>query len=41
MTFLEAARRAPASYNSQPWRFVHARRGTLGPLSRLSQRVIR
>jgi nitroreductase len=27
-TFLEAARWAPSSYNSQPWRFVFARRGT-------------
>jgi nitroreductase len=27
-TFLEAARWAPSSYNSQPWRFVYARRGT-------------
>lgn len=26
--FLEAARWAPSSYNSQPWRFVFARRGT-------------
>lgn len=25
---LEAARWAPSSYNSQPWRFVYARRGT-------------
>ncbi len=28
MTILEAARWAPSSYNSQPWRFVYARRGT-------------
>lgn len=28
LTFLEAARWAPSSYNSQPWRFVFARRGT-------------
>ncbi len=28
MTFLEAARWAPSSYNSQPWRFVWARRDT-------------
>ncbi|PLZ03517.1 nitroreductase family protein [Burkholderia sp. WAC0059] len=27
-TFLEAARWAPSSYNSQPWRFVYARRDT-------------
>jgi nitroreductase len=27
-TFFEAARWAPSSYNSQPWRFVYARRGT-------------
>ena len=27
-TFLEAARWAPSSYNSQPWRYVYARRGT-------------
>ncbi|PUA19177.1 nitroreductase family protein [Glaciimonas sp. PCH181] len=27
-TFMEAARWAPSSYNSQPWRFVYARRGT-------------
>ncbi|MDY7576961.1 nitroreductase family protein [Herbaspirillum sp. RTI4] len=27
-TFLEAARWAPSSYNSQPWRFVYARKGT-------------
>ncbi len=25
---LEAARWAPSSYNSQPWRFIYARRGT-------------
>ena len=24
----EAARWAPSSYNSQPWRFLYARRGT-------------
>ena len=29
MTILEAARWAPSSYNSQPWRFIYARRGTL------------
>jgi cation diffusion facilitator family transporter len=28
LTFLEAARWAPSSSNSQPWRFVFARRGT-------------
>ena len=28
MTFFEAARWAPSSYNSQPWRFIWARRGT-------------
>lgn len=28
LTFFEAARWAPSSYNSQPWRFVYARRGT-------------
>lgn len=28
MTILEAGRWAPSSYNSQPWRFVWARRGT-------------
>lgn len=28
MTMFEAARWAPSSYNSQPWRFVWARRGT-------------
>jgi nitroreductase len=28
MTILEAARWAPSSYNSQPWRFIYARRGT-------------
>ena len=28
MTMLEAARWAASSYNSQPWRFVYARRGT-------------
>ena len=28
MTMLEAARWAPSSYNSQPWRFVYARRDT-------------
>jgi nitroreductase len=28
MTFFDAARWAPSSYNSQPWRFVYARRGT-------------
>lgn len=28
MSFFEAARWAPSSYNSQPWRFVWARRGT-------------
>lgn len=27
-SLLEAARWAPSSYNSQPWRFVYARRGT-------------
>lgn len=28
MRIFEAARWAPSSYNSQPWRFVHARRDT-------------
>jgi nitroreductase len=28
MTILEAARWAPSSYNSQPWRFIYARSGT-------------
>ncbi|MGF6439712.1 nitroreductase family protein [Paraburkholderia youngii] len=28
LTILEAARWAPSSYNSQPWRFVYARRET-------------
>lgn len=28
MTLFEAARWSPSSYNSQPWRFVWARRGT-------------
>lgn len=28
MTIFEAARWAPSSYNSQPWRFIYARRGT-------------
>jgi nitroreductase len=28
MIVLEAARWAPSSYNSQPWRFLYARRGT-------------
>jgi nitroreductase len=28
MTCFEAARWAPSSYNSQPWRFIWARRGT-------------
>jgi nitroreductase len=28
LTFFEAARWAPSSYNSQPWRFAYARRGT-------------
>jgi nitroreductase len=28
MSMLEAARWAPSSYNSQPWRFLYARRGT-------------
>jgi nitroreductase len=28
LTFLEAARWAPSSYNFQPWRFVYARKGT-------------
>jgi nitroreductase len=30
MSLLEAARWAPSSYNMQPWRFVHARRGAAG-----------
>jgi nitroreductase len=28
MTIMEAARLAPSSYNSQPWRFIYARRDT-------------
>jgi nitroreductase len=28
LSFFEAARWAPSSYNVQPWRFVYARRGT-------------
>jgi nitroreductase len=34
MSFLEAARWSPSSYNSQPWRFIWARRDTpaWGPL---------
>ncbi|TDR89669.1 nitroreductase family protein [Enterovirga rhinocerotis] len=28
LTMLEAGRWSPSSYNSQPWRFVYARRGT-------------
>lgn len=28
LSLFEAARWAPSSYNSQPWRFVYARRGT-------------
>ncbi|MGY4309702.1 nitroreductase [Bradyrhizobium sp. USDA 4369] len=38
LTFIEAARWAPSAYNSQPWRFLYALRGTaafdafLGPL---------
>lgn len=28
LTIFEAARWAPSSYNSQPWRFLYARRGT-------------
>ena len=28
MTMLEAARWAPSSYNSQPWRFLYAKRGS-------------
>ena len=28
LTLIEAARWAPSSYNSQPWRFIYARRGT-------------
>jgi nitroreductase len=28
LTILEAARWAPSSYNSQPWRFIYARRDT-------------
>ena len=30
LTLLEAARWAPSSYNSQPWRFVYARQGAAG-----------
>ncbi len=28
LTFLEASRWAPSAFNSQPWRFAYARRGT-------------
>lgn len=28
LSFLEAARWAPSAYNSQPWRFLYARRDT-------------
>ncbi|BAP43998.1 nitroreductase family protein [Pseudomonas sp. LJDD11] len=28
LSFIEAARWAPSAYNSQPWRFLYARRGT-------------
>lgn len=28
LTLFEAARWAPSAYNSQPWRFIYARRGT-------------
>lgn len=28
LSFFEAARWAPSAYNSQPWRFLYARRGT-------------
>ncbi|NKF21728.1 nitroreductase family protein [Solimonas marina] len=43
MTLFEAARWAPSSYNSQPWRFVYARRDTphwarlLGVLNEFNQ----
>jgi nitroreductase len=43
LSFLEAARWAPSSYNSQPWRFVYAKNGTehwprfLGLLSEFNQ----
>lgn len=43
MTIFEAARWAPSSYNSQPWRFVYARRdtphwaGMLGLLNEFNQ----
>ncbi|MFT4048147.1 MAG: nitroreductase family protein [Solimonas sp.] len=43
LTLFEAARWAPSSYNSQPWRFVYARRGTahwerlLGVLNEFNQ----
>ncbi|MGX1786547.1 nitroreductase family protein [Bosea sp. NPDC055332] len=43
MRCFEAARWAPSSYNSQPWRFVYARRGSadwanfLAPLSEFNQ----
>lgn len=43
LTLLEAARWAPSSFNSQPWRFIYARRGTepwprfLGLLSAYNQ----
>jgi nitroreductase len=43
LTFLEAARWAPSSYNSQPWRFLYAKRGSkpwptfLGLLSQRNQ----
>ena len=29
LTMIEAARWAPSSYNSQPWRFIYARRDTV------------
>ncbi|MCE2563448.1 nitroreductase family protein [Komagataeibacter sp. FNDCF1] len=28
LAFLDAGRWAPSAYNAQPWRFIHARRGT-------------
>jgi nitroreductase len=47
MTILDAARWAPSAFNSQPWRFVYARRDTdawprlLGLLSESNQRWAR
>lgn len=33
LSFFEAARWAPSAYNSQPWRFLYARRDTPGNVS--------